>query len=192
MGAAALIFSLRVVGVAVGTVRLLLMGRGVELPAALLGALEAFIYIAATAAVVTNLTDWPVLAAYCFGFSAGTLIGMRIEKRVAVGYVSVRAFSRHRTANVAAGLRDAGFLATASEGLGRDGPVAVVETVVPRRKLSAALATVREHDAGAFVVVHEPRHVAAGVRVPIHAPLHTEPPAAEPLVEVPGRNARDM
>jgi uncharacterized protein YebE (UPF0316 family) len=93
LGAAALIFALRVVGVAVGTIRLLPMGRGVEISAALLGALEAFIYIAATAAVVTNLTDWPVLAAYCFGFSAGTLIGMRIERRLAVGHVSLRAFS---------------------------------------------------------------------------------------------------
>lgn len=87
------IFALRVVGVALGTVRVLLTNRGLELWSAVLGFAEVLVYVVAIGAVVRDLTDWPALLAYCSGFSVGTIVGIRIERRLAVGYVNVRAVS---------------------------------------------------------------------------------------------------
>ena len=161
-GAAALIFFLRVIGVALGTVRVLLMNRGLELWSAALGFFEVLVYVVAIGAVVQDLTDVPVLLSYCLGFSVGTIVGIRIERRMALGYVGLRAISVERAREIADALRAAGFGATLSWGEGRDGRVGIVQTVVPRKHAARATAVIHEVDPDAFLVVDEARAVTRG------------------------------
>ncbi len=161
-GAAALIFFLRVVGVALGTVRVLLMNRGLELWSAALGFFEVLVYVVAIGAVVQDLTDVPVLLSYCLGFSVGTIVGIRIERRMALGYVGVRAISVDRAREIADALRAAGFGATLSWGEGRDGRVGIVQTVVARKHAERATAVIHAVDPEAFLVVDEARAVTRG------------------------------
>jgi|GEM_PF-390850 uncharacterized protein YebE (UPF0316 family) len=156
------IFALRVVGVALGTVRVLLTNRGLELWSAVLGFAEVLVYVVAIGAVVRDLTDWPALLAYCSGFSVGTIVGIRIERRLAVGYVNVRAVSPRRAREVAAALRAEGFGATLSWGEGRDGRVGIVHTLAPRKHAARVTALVQQVDPDAFLVVDEARAVARG------------------------------
>lgn len=161
-GTALGIFGLRVVGVALGTVRVLLTNRGLELWSATLGFLEVLVYVVAIGAVVRDLTDWPALLAYCSGFSVGTIVGIRIERRLAVGYVNVRAVSPTRARELADALRGEGFGATLSWGEGRDGRVGIVHTLVPRKHAGRVMALVQSVDPDAFLVVDEARAVARG------------------------------
>lgn len=159
---ALLIFVLRVVGVSLITVRILLVGRGVELWSAVIGFFEVLIYVVAIGLVVNDLTNIPAVIGYCLGFSVGTIVGIRIDRRLAFGFASVRVISREHGEAVAAALRQAGFGATLSWGEGRDGRVGIVNSVIPRRRMRAAMDAVRAVDGDAFLVVDEARAVHRG------------------------------
>jgi uncharacterized protein YebE (UPF0316 family) len=159
---AALIFSLRLIGVSLGTVRILMMTRGVESWAAVLGFFEVLVYVVAIGAVVRDLGNVVNIIAYSAGFSAGTLVGIRLERRLAFGHVTLRTFSAARSRLVASALREAGFGATLNWGEGLTGPVGVVSTVVPRKHAVAAQEIVRSVDAEAFVIADDTRSVARG------------------------------
>ena len=162
LGGALLIFALRVAGVGLVTVRILLVTRGVESWSVVLGFLEALMYVVAIGLVVENLTNVPNLLAYCVGFSGGTLVGMRVERRMAIGYVTVHAFSRPYGSEIAQALREAGFGATVTPGEGRSGSVAVVISVVPRGEAGRVGEVVRSVDPEAFVSYDETLGVTRG------------------------------
>ena len=71
---ALLIFALRVFGIAISTLRVLVMMRGKKVAAFIAGFFEVLAYLIAIAEVVNNLDNiWNVLG-YCLGFSVGTVV----------------------------------------------------------------------------------------------------------------------
>lgn len=162
LGGALLIFVLRVVGVTLATLRTLFMTRGLELLSAVLGFFEVLVYVLAIGAVVSDLTNIPNVIGYCLGFSAGTVIGIRIERRMALGFVTVHAVSSQKGRQVAEALRTAGFGATLTWGEGRLGEVAMIESVVSRKDALAASDVVHSADRDAFVVIEQTSSVDRG------------------------------
>lgn len=161
-GAVLLVFLLRLFGVAVGTVRLLLTNRGSELWSGVLGFVEILVYVVGMGVVVRDLTDIGLLMSYCLGFSFGTILGIRIEQRMALGIVNLRAISRTKAQEMASALREAGFGATLSHGEGRDGTVGIVTATVQRKHARRAMDLVQQADPEAFLVADEARAVARG------------------------------
>jgi uncharacterized protein YebE (UPF0316 family) len=161
-GAALLLFCVRIVGTALGTVRTLMMNRGMELWSAVLGFGEIFVYVVGLGAVVNDLGNIAMLMGYCLGFSVGMVVGMRMEKRMALGHVSLRIISRDRPEDVVGELHAAGFGATLSWGEGRDGRVGIINTVVQRKHAKRATSLVQKVDPGAFMVSDEARAVTRG------------------------------
>jgi uncharacterized protein YebE (UPF0316 family) len=161
-GAVLVVFFLRLIGVAIGTVRILLTNRGNELWSGVLGFFEVLVYVVGIGVVVQDLTDIPILLSYCFGFSAGTILGIRIEQRMALGFVNLRTISRNKPREIAEALREAGFGATLSHGEGRDGTVGIITATVQRKHSRRAMRLVQELDPDAFMVADEARAVARG------------------------------
>jgi uncharacterized protein YebE (UPF0316 family) len=116
-----LILILRVIGVTLATIRVLIMMRGKKLPAASIGFFEVLVYALAIGQVVNDLSNVWNLFGYCLGFALGTLVGMWLEERLALGYASVRIVSRYKGHAVADAIRDAGYGATVEWGQGRNG-----------------------------------------------------------------------
>ena len=48
------------------------------------------------------------LLSYCLGFSAGTLLGMLLEERIAIGFATIRVISPNQSQQVAEAIRNAG------------------------------------------------------------------------------------
>jgi uncharacterized protein YebE (UPF0316 family) len=187
-GAALLLFSVRIVGTALGTVRTLMMNRGMEMWSGVLGFGEIFVYVVGLGAVVNDLGNIAMLMGYCLGFSVGMVVGMRMEKRMALGHVSLRIISRDQPEDVVGELHAAGFGATLSWGEGRDGRVGIINTVVQRKHARRATDLVQKVDPGAFMVSDEARAVTRGwlpgatspapsLPVPMGSPSPTRPPA---------------
>lgn len=160
--AAGLIFALRVASAALATVRVLVMSRGEEVWAAFLGFFEVLVYVVSIGLVVSDITNVTAVFAYCLGFSAGTILGMRMEQKLALGMLTLRIISRTHAPEVAAALRSSGLGATLSWGEGRDGSVGIVQSVVPRRRAAEAGTLARSVDDHAFIVADEARAVLAG------------------------------
>jgi uncharacterized protein YebE (UPF0316 family) len=162
LGAAFLIFVLRVFGVALATVRTLFMTRGMELWSAVLGFFEVLVYVVAIGVVVNDLDNIPNVLGYCLGFSVGTVLGIRIERRLALGYVTVHVISASKGREVADALRTAGFGATLMWGEGRAGTVAMIDSVVTRKDAVAAADVAHSADRNAFVAVEQTSAVDRG------------------------------
>lgn len=159
---ALLIFGLRVLGVSISTIRVLLMTRGRKLTTAFLGFFEVLVYALAIGQVVQDLTNLPYLFSYCLGFSIGTLVGMWMEERMALGFATIHAISPGKGSQVAHALRKAGYGVTEGRARGKDGMVSTAQTVVRRRDIEEASAIIREAAPDAFITVEETRRVEHG------------------------------
>lgn len=160
--AALFIFVLRVIGVALSTVRVLVMMRGQKLLSMVMGFFEVLVYVIAIGQVVNNLENvWNILG-YCLGFSAGTLIGMWLDERFIRGFASVRIVSRYKAQRLGESIREAGYGATVAWGSGQRGSVGIVTATVLRQEVPAVCRVADEVDPEAFVTVEEARAVRRG------------------------------
>lgn len=157
-----LIFLLRAVDVSLQTIRVLLVVRGARILAPLLAFFEILIWVLAAGAVIQNLGSVWHAVGYAGGFSAGTVVGMWIENRLALGVSSVRAFSRGRQRELVIELRDRGYGVTEQRGRGRHGPVAVLHAVVRRRDIGDVIQIIERHDPDAFVTVQNDAVIGRG------------------------------
>jgi uncharacterized protein YebE (UPF0316 family) len=160
-----LIFVLRLTDVTMGTMRILMTVRGRKLLAALIGFVEVTIFIVAISRVVRNVDNIWLVLGYSAGFAAGTLVGMTIEERLALGWTVVRVISSDLSKGVADALRTAGFGVTEMAGHGMKGDVEIFEVVVRRADLPSVLQTIDQVDGRAFVTVEETRRVYRGWRL---------------------------
>jgi uncharacterized protein YebE (UPF0316 family) len=159
---ALLIFVLRVLGIASGTLSTLMMVQGRKFYATLTNFFSALVYVVAIGKVVTNLDNvWNTLA-YCAGVAAGTLVGMVWEQRLAMGFAEVRFISTEKADALAEALREAGFGVTEYYGHGRERAVGIVEAIVPRKNVDAVLSAGKSVDEKAVVTVTEARAVQRG------------------------------
>jgi len=157
-----LIFAARVVNVSMGTVRTVVAMRGQKYLATAIGFFETLIFLLAISNVLQNVGNiWNVLG-YCGGFATGTLVGLILEEKLALGYVTVQAISQTNGVSIATVLRDAGYGATEVIGKGLTGNVYVVTTVVKRRKVSDIVSLVNKVDEQAFVTVENTGRVLRG------------------------------
>ncbi len=159
---ALLIFCLRITDVSMGTVRTTMIMRGQRKWAALIGFVEVTIWVLAISRVITNLhTVWNVIG-YSGGFATGTLLGMWIESKLALGYADLSIISRTKGVQIANEIRRAGFGATLVEGSGKSGPVHMVRVIAHRKQIGDIIRLTNEVDATAFVTVEETRQVMRG------------------------------
>lgn len=146
-----LIFVARLADVTLGTVRAILMVAGYKWASAALGFIELMIWGLGVAGLIAYLSNPWALISYAGGFAAGTLAGLWVEDRIALGFRTVQIVTSRRDAPLAGALRQRGFRATSIEGHGRDGPVEIVLLVIPRRKLGELRELIAEVAPQSFV-----------------------------------------
>lgn len=157
-----LIFLLRIVDVSLGTLRMIMVIRGKRPWASLIGFVEVTIWVIAVSQVITNMDSvWKVLA-YSGGFAAGTLAGMWLEDRLALGDVAVYVVSQEGSDQMAHAIRKAQYGATEVPAYGHAGPVSMINVVTPRKRLGELLNLVNGMDPAAFVTVDDKRQVMRG------------------------------
>ena len=145
------IFLLRVLGNAITTFRLIMLARGKELITAILGFFESLVFAVALGAVVTNLDSIINLIAYAGGYAVGSSVGMWMERRMTLGYVSIHVVSRNDGHKVANAIRDAGYGATEIIGHGADSDVLVIESVIERHNMEECINVIQGVDDDAFI-----------------------------------------
>ncbi|NIN69259.1 MAG: DUF2179 domain-containing protein [Anaerolineae bacterium] len=159
---ALLIFCLRLIDVSMGTVRMLMAVRGRRLLAGLIGFFEVTIFLVAISQVVTNIGNWWNVVAYAGGFATGTIVGMTIENKLAIGLAEVSIISMGKGTEIAEALREDGYGATEFLGVGQKNVVDMVRAVVRRREVPAVMATTSALDDQAFVTVQEMQRAYRG------------------------------
>lgn len=156
------IFCLRIIDVSIGTVRILMAVRGRRYMAALIGFVEVTIFLVAISQVVTNIGNWWNVLGYAGGFAMGTLLGITIEDKLAIGLAEVNIISMGMGTEIAEALRADGYGATEFLGAGQTNIVDMVRTVVRRKEVPSVVATANTVDEKAFVTIQEMKRAYRG------------------------------
>jgi len=142
--------------------RILLGTRGQTRLAAAIGFFESPVFVLAISRVLQDVGNvWNVLGC-CSDFAAGTLVGLAVEEKLALGYAVVQAISQTNGEEIATALRGAGYGVTEIAGEELAGKVCVVTTVVKRRDIPAVMDLGGEVDGAAFVTVDDANRVYRG------------------------------
>ena len=156
------IFLLRICDVSMATMRMLLSVRGIKSLVPIIGFFEVLIWIFAVGNAIKFIDSPLHLIGYASGFATGTLVGMWIEEKLAIGMATMRVVSQHGGVELAEALRERGFGVTELAGYGRDGRVEILYAALKRRDLPAVFEEVQTWDPEAFVTVEEPRAIHRG------------------------------
>jgi uncharacterized protein YebE (UPF0316 family) len=160
---ALLIFLAEMCVVTLATLRIIFIARGHKYLAPLLGFGEITIWLFAIGKTMQNLDDPACFLAFALGFTLGNLLGILIEKALAMGMASVRIITHRDAHDLIARLRAASFGVTCINGQGATGPVQIVLTVVKRRQLRAVVALIEAHHPNAFYAVDDLQTASEGI-----------------------------
>jgi uncharacterized protein YebE (UPF0316 family) len=156
------IFAIRVGDMSLDTLRVLFVVRGRRLPAWVVGFLQSALWIVAVSSVLSHLDNVLNLIGYAAGFATGSVVGLAIEERLAIGHNHVRVISSRRGSAVAERLRAAGHAVTELAGRGKDGTVSILTISLRRRELERVRREVLEADPEAFITLTDVRPLHRG------------------------------
>lgn len=157
-----LIFLLRVTDMSFDTLRVLYVLRGRRPLAWVFGFFQSLIWVLAVSSALANIGNLWTLLAYAGGFATGSVVGMWIEERLAVGHGHMRIMSPSRGEAIVESIRAEGHAATLLSGRGKDGTVSVINCSVRRRHIGWIREKVEGIDPDAFITVQEVRPLNRG------------------------------
>ena len=157
-----LIFSLRAANNMLSTVRIISVTYGRRWVAVVLAFVESLIFAFTASVVLTNFDNIPNLIAYAGGFAIGGYVGMVLEERFITGYMTVNVVAAEGGRDIALALRGQKFGVTETLGMGKEGSVTMLRSVIERQQVPDILDTIREINSDAFVTVEEARAVHRG------------------------------
>lgn len=156
------IFSLRIIDVSLATIRMLMIMRNQRVAIPFIGFVEALVWVLAIGTAIQNLHSVWHLLGYAGGFACGSLVGLWLEGKLAMGLAAIRIITRNAGEEIADALRHEGFGVTEFAGTGRQGRVELLLTLVKRRQVAQVLQVVESEDPDAFISVEEPRTIRRG------------------------------
>jgi uncharacterized protein YebE (UPF0316 family) len=161
------VFIAEVLALTIGTVRTLSLVQGAARTAFFLAILEMSIWLGAASAVLTQVSKIPFLGVcYILGFAVGNVVGILLEKRLALGRVVLRAITPRYGPQMAASIRKAGYAVTTIPGSGATGPVTILFVICKRKDVKRILALIKSIEPATFYSTEPASEVST-----IHRPL---------------------
>ena len=152
---ALLIFLVRVASISMDTLRFMLTIRGKQGIAWMLGFIESVLYVVTVGVVLKDLSNVLNVVGYAAGFATGNVVGMTIEKRLAIGFSHLTIISKLNGSSLADALRKMDYAVTEIPACGKDGPVSFCDLSVRRKDVPAVEKLTLEVDPEAFITVEE-------------------------------------
>lgn len=156
------IFFLRVTDMSLDTLRVLFVMRGRKSSAWICGFFQSSLFILAISSVLGNLDNPLNVIAYASGFATGSVVGIMLEEKLAIGYTHMRIISPRLGDALAQVLRSEGYAVTEIPGRGKDGTVNILSVSILRKNTDKVSDLVQQTDPEAFVTREEVRAVRRG------------------------------
>ena len=152
-----LIFFARIVDVSMGTMRIILISRGMRLISSIVGFFEVFIWLVAIGQIMQNISSIENYIAYAAGFASGTYVGMTIERQLAISMQLVRIIVPRESSNLVEYLIDLGYRITFISAQGARGEKTIIYLILKKSQLSTALNKVKTYCPDAFYSIENVR-----------------------------------
>ena len=160
-----LIFVGKLAEVAIMTLRIVFVGRGMKALSALCGLIEEVLWVIVVSAVLNSIRTDPLAAVmYCAAFTVGIVLGIVIENKIALGLTSMQIVSMAADGDmVGPALREQGFGVTILDGHSVDGTKRdVIFVQLKRRRMRECADLVRKIDPDAVISMSDVRSVIGG------------------------------
>ena len=158
----AIILIINVVYVSFFTIRMILTLKGYQYYAALVSMIEVVIYVVGLGLVLDNVNEIQNLIAYAVGYGLGVLTGIKIEEKLALGYIIVNVTTKEIDTDLPYLLREKGYGVTNWIANGREGQRMVLQILTPRKSESNLYKSIQKLDPKAFIISYEPRAFHGG------------------------------
>ncbi|MDT8381881.1 MAG: DUF5698 domain-containing protein [Brevefilum sp.] len=149
------IFAARTINIALDTLRFMFSLRGKRAMSWVLGFVESVLFVVIIGQVLNNLSNPLNIIGYAAGFATGTVLGMAIEKRLAIGYTHFSIISRSHSTEIADALRAEGYGVTEIPARGRESNFILVNCHVRRKQADDVEALALKIDPDAFITAEE-------------------------------------
>lgn len=159
------IFLARVCDVSLGTVRIMLISRGVKL-ATLIGFFEILVWLLAIGHIMQNLTNFGYYIAYAGGFATGTYVGILIENKLSLGVVILRIITRQDATELIKHLKEQNYGVTTVDAQGVSGPVKIILIVINRHDVDDVVGLIKMFNPHAFYSVEDVKFAREGIFPP--------------------------
>lgn len=157
------IFFARITDVTIGTIRIIMLSKGMKVLAPILGFFEVLIWILVIGKIMQHATGYVSYIAYAAGFAAGNYIGMIIEEKIAIGHVVLRVITAKPANELIDSMNKEGYGATYIDAYGSEGAVHIVFSIIKRTSLKTVINRVREFNPRAFYSIEDIRSVNYGI-----------------------------
>jgi len=149
----------RITDVSIGTIRIIMIGRGNRYLAGVLGFFEVIIWLLAIGQVMKNLNNISSYIAYGLGFGLGNVIGISLENKLALGNQAVQIITEENLKTLSMLLREEGFKVTHLFASSEKERLDFLYLIVPRKKVKKVLEIVREFDPHALISISDVRNI---------------------------------
>lgn len=162
VGMVIIILVINIAYVTLFTMRMILTLKGQRYIAAAVSVVEIVIYIVGLGIVLDNLDRIENLIAYAIGYGIGVLVGMKIEEKLALGYITVNVITKEYEPDIPNRLRDLGYGVTNWVAYGREGERLMMEILTHRKYERKLYQQVKDLDSSAFIISHETKAYFGG------------------------------
>lgn len=152
-----IVFFLQIIYIPFLVLRTNYMVRNKCMVSAAFGLFEAIIYIFGLSLVLRGEKDFYTMLTYAFGFGTGICIGGLIEKKLAIGHITVSVNIKKKNEDLIKHLRDENFHFTVFEGMGVDGKRYKFDILTTRHNESQLIELIEHYEPESFIVLLEPR-----------------------------------
>jgi uncharacterized protein YebE (UPF0316 family) len=158
----AVILIVNIVYVSFFTIRMILTLKGQRYLAASLSMIEVVIYVLGLGLVLNNINEIQNLIAYAVGYGIGVIVGMKIEEKLALGYIMVNVITKEYDKDLPKVIREKGFGVTDWAAHGLEGDRMALQILTPRKFELKLYDTIKGMDPKAFIISYEPKAIHGG------------------------------
>ncbi|WP_046175737.1 DUF2179 domain-containing protein [Domibacillus indicus] len=157
-----IILLINIVYVSFFTIRMILTLKGYRYTAAFVSTIEVVIYVVGLGLVLDNLNEIQNLIAYAVGYGLGVIVGMKIEEKLALGYITVNVITKEYDKDLPKTLREEGYGVTSWAANGLEGERMAMQILTPRKYELKLYERIKELDPKAFIIAYEPKSIHGG------------------------------
>ncbi len=136
--------------------------KGLRYFAAFLSTIEVVIYVLGLGLVLNNLNQIQNIIAYAVGYGIGVIVGMKIEEKLALGYIIVNIITAEYDKDLPKVLRDEGYGVTDWAAHGLEGNRMALQILTPRKFELKLYDKIKTLDPKAFIISYEPKSIHGG------------------------------
>jgi uncharacterized protein YebE (UPF0316 family) len=154
-----LIFVTKIIDVTLSTLGVIFTSRGYKKLSSVTSLFEICVYLFAISQIIDNITNISYYVSYAGGYTLGTYMGICIEEKLSIGYVSLRVVTRKRPDRLISGLKRIGYEVTSFQARSLKERVRVVQAIFRRKDMGIVTEMLHRFDRNALYSIEDLKRV---------------------------------